>query len=420
MVEVESPVGTHTNTRQTSFAVETISTDEQERFVSILSFWHKIEFFIPFDLDQRIAEADEHKIRYLHRQDLNRGSLTLWEVAVQEDEEVKLFRLYLGVFDKSEITNVCDQILGPSEDTSDEEFERTGLEGRTCFAQLTIDPTGELVLESAARSGPVSFISTLPWALGQFEKAGFASLTFDRFENAKQDLAGLLLNFKATRRLRTGHESGECVKPLTHFEILELHEIFQNWAGFSVPEAGLIGVLEIVTGKRKKEDTAAEQPEKANESDSANEDPEVNIAILNSFFIQDIESAINAIKSGQIGGALKHFLSPLPTADRVDLESAPGSRGHSRHVASGSSESRPLVVECRPVYDINATICHQLNGAEFSRPSLVVLRQRAARNGENNASPRHLRGSDCAPRATPRQIESTVGCISPGQIRGFV
>jgi uncharacterized small protein (DUF1192 family) len=323
-VEVESPVGKHTNTRQTSFVVETISAEEQERFVSILSFWHKIEFFIPFDLDQRIAEADEHKIRYLHRQDLHRDSSTLWEVAVQEDEEVKLFRLYLGIFDKSEITNVCDQILGPSRDASDEEFERTGLEGRTCFAQLTIDPTGELVLESAARPGPVSYVSTLPWALGQFKKAGFANLTSDRFENAKQDLAGMLLNFKATRRLRTGHESGEGVKSLKHFEILELHEIFQNWAGFSVSEAGLIGILEIVTAKRKKEDTAAEHSDKANESDSANEEPEADIAILNSFFIQDIESAINSIKSGQIGGALKDFLSPLPAAGRVDLESASG------------------------------------------------------------------------------------------------
>ncbi len=306
--------------------METISTDEQERFVSILSFWHKIEFFMPFDLEQRIAEADEHKIRYLHREGPEGHSSTLWQVTVQDDEEVKRFNLYLGVFEKSEITKVCNRVMGPSQHANDEEeFERTDLEGRTCFAQLTIDPTGDLVLESTTRSGPVSYVSTLPWALGQFEKAGLASLTSDRFESAKQNLADFLLNFKATRRAPAGHESGERATSLTHSEILELQEIFQNWAGFSIPNANLIGVLEAVTGK-KKQDRVAEEPEQPDESDSAKEDPEPDIAILNSFFVEDIETAMNSIKSGQISKALKEFLSPLPTADQMDLESARGLR----------------------------------------------------------------------------------------------
>ncbi len=54
-------------TKQPASAMEAISAEERERFESILNFWHKIEFFIPFDLDQRIAEQDEHKVRFLHR-----------------------------------------------------------------------------------------------------------------------------------------------------------------------------------------------------------------------------------------------------------------------------------------------------------------------------------------------------------------
>lgn len=311
--------------QQTPFVVETISTDERERFVSILSFWHKLEFFIPFDLEQRIADADEHKIRYLHRGGPDGRPSTLWQVEVQEDEEVKSYHLYLGVFDKSEITKICNRVLGPSQYANDdEEFERTDLEGRTCFAQLTIDPTGDLVLESKIRSGPVSYVSTVPWALGQFEKAGLARLTSDHFENAKQNLADLLLNFKATRTLPAGHEASERATSLTHSEILQLHELFQDWAGFSIPDASLIGILETVTGKKKDRD--AEELDETDDSDSAKKDPEPDIAILNSFFIQDIETAINSIKSGQISRALKEFLSPLPTADRMDLESACGLR----------------------------------------------------------------------------------------------
>ena len=306
--------------------MEAISTDELERFVSILSFWHKIEFFIPFDLEQRIADTDEHKIRYLHRGDSDGASSTLWQVEVQEDEEVKSFRLYLGVFDKSEITRLCNRSdVSSPEAIDEEEFERTDLEGRTCFAQLTIDPTGHLLLESTTRSGPLSYVSTLPWALGQFERAGLASLTSDRFENAKQNLAELLLNFKANRTLSARPESAGRPASLTHSEILQLHETLQNWAEFSIQEAELIGVLETVIGK-KKQDKDAQEAEHPEDSDSSQVDSEPDIAILNSFFIQDIETAINSTKSGQISGSLKEFLSPLASADRTDLESAYGLR----------------------------------------------------------------------------------------------
>jgi hypothetical protein len=43
--------------KDASDAEEPIAADEQERFLSILSFWHKVEFFIPFDLTGRISET---------------------------------------------------------------------------------------------------------------------------------------------------------------------------------------------------------------------------------------------------------------------------------------------------------------------------------------------------------------------------
>src|SRR5436305_14675957 len=121
-------------TRQPAPAVQMISAEERERLASILGFWHKIEFFIPFDLDQRIAEEDEHKVRFLHRRDLSDGSAELWHAAVEEDEEIRKFVLYLGVFDKSEITRVCDRVLESATAADDDgEFERTESEGWTCF-----------------------------------------------------------------------------------------------------------------------------------------------------------------------------------------------------------------------------------------------------------------------------------------------
>lgn len=66
-----------TNPGHIASAVQRISVEERERFSSILSFWHKLEFFIPFDLDQRIAEEDKYKVLFLHRRDLDHGSAEL-------------------------------------------------------------------------------------------------------------------------------------------------------------------------------------------------------------------------------------------------------------------------------------------------------------------------------------------------------
>ena len=43
----------------------TLSDDEQNRLLDILSYWHKLEFFIPFDLDKPVAEAEQGRIREL-------------------------------------------------------------------------------------------------------------------------------------------------------------------------------------------------------------------------------------------------------------------------------------------------------------------------------------------------------------------
>lgn len=56
--------------RQNARATETVSAEEQKTLLAILNFWHKLEFFIPFDLDQRIDEAGEGRIRCLHAKDL--------------------------------------------------------------------------------------------------------------------------------------------------------------------------------------------------------------------------------------------------------------------------------------------------------------------------------------------------------------
>ncbi len=221
---------------------------------------------------------------------------------------------------------MCDRVLGSAGSFDDDgEFERTELEGRTCFVRLTADRTGQLVLESA-RSGPVSYVSTLPWALGQLERGGLASLSSNGLAIARENLADVLLNFHATRKARATERFGESSAALTIGDILELHRSLQDWAGFSIPNTGLIGIQVAVTEKKKKQTEAGKDADDIEAGEARQEASDSEIAILNSFYMQDIEKVIKSIRSGEINSGLKAFLSPLPVEDRTDLESASGLR----------------------------------------------------------------------------------------------
>lgn len=47
--------------------------------LDILDYWHKIEFFIPFDLDAKISECRERQIHWLHRDALADENWSLWK-----------------------------------------------------------------------------------------------------------------------------------------------------------------------------------------------------------------------------------------------------------------------------------------------------------------------------------------------------
>jgi hypothetical protein len=56
-----------------------LSVNDRDRLLDILNYWHKIEFFIPFDLDAHIAECAEWQIHWLHSDALADENLSLWK-----------------------------------------------------------------------------------------------------------------------------------------------------------------------------------------------------------------------------------------------------------------------------------------------------------------------------------------------------
>ena len=80
----------------------------------ILSFWHKIEFFIPYDLQRQVLEAKdaEWSVRLFSVDQLARLSTQLlWSAPVPEGRRLSGFDVYLGVFDKAELADVTRRVV---------------------------------------------------------------------------------------------------------------------------------------------------------------------------------------------------------------------------------------------------------------------------------------------------------------------
>jgi hypothetical protein len=278
----------------------------QQRLIDILDYWHKIEFFIPFDLDQISDVEDAWKLRWI-----SAGQLAAWpanffqQCTIPEGREITGFRLYVGLFDSSEIATVCKQVLPPTA-TSDDDEERGALEGRSCFARITLNALGEPSFD------PVS-VSTVPWALGHTLARGIDSLTAAAFEDAKFDLRDLLEDFRTRRNPALG--------PLTGSEIEQLLSLFFEWAGFT-PAARHPLLLEIRSCKSK---PGSEKIDDQHEEDEAEDEGRLDIDILNSFYIEDIERAMSALRAGEVP-MLASYLTPLARDQRIDLYTFEGRR----------------------------------------------------------------------------------------------
>ena len=325
--------------RQNTSGLETLPAEEKERLLAILNFWHKLEFFVPFDLNGQVEEADDNRISWLHAHQLAKDPLDLWRVDLDNEYELKGFLIYIGVFDKSEITAICKQSLRSSPELSSyEEVERTDLEGKTCCARLKVSPTGALIFDSRPDS---TSISTVPWALGKLQAGDLAALSHTNFEQAKDHLCQELHNFHSEQQ----------GKSLTGRGILALHQLFFEWARYFPQPGEAIAVRQVLAKKKDKkpwqiENGASDEDESEEEAADESEEIEPEVSILNSFFVQDLERAAVTVQSGFCPAILRRYLTPLPKEQRVKVDSEQGQWAilealHPKHLNRGHWFSKP-------------------------------------------------------------------------------
>lgn len=295
---------------------------EQQRLIDILDYWHKIEFFIPFDLNQVIETPDKWKLRWLEAAELAQlppALLPEWSESLRADYQVNGFSLYLGIFGKAEIAPACR--LPPPPEGDLEEEERGALDGQSCFARIRLNALGEPNFD------PVS-VSTVPWAVGRSVQAGLSSLGLDSFDADRARLGKLLQNFEAARQAAALPADGGAV-PLGGADMAALLALFTDWAGFT-PAAGQPALLLEVHASKREAPKAALPADAASVAPAPQEELEFEetvepaIDILNSFYIEDLERAIRSLRRGTPPAALAAYLTPLAREQRVDLYTPAG------------------------------------------------------------------------------------------------
>ena len=188
---------------------------------------------------------------------------------------------------------------------------------------MRLNASGEPLLDQVS-------VSTVPWALGMISSDGIESLSFDAFRASLKRLENDLQNFHARREgANDAAEIPADILPLTRADIETLREIFQGWAAFEPgSEESTWAVVRAIVGKKSApgvkpgQDDESEDPD--DDGDEASASDEVEIDILNSFYVKDIERAIASLRQGRKAWALDAYLTPLPKERRVDLYSPAG------------------------------------------------------------------------------------------------
>ncbi|MBW8726609.1 MAG: hypothetical protein JF625_15835, partial [Inquilinus limosus] len=304
---------------------------ETAKLLEILAYWHRIEFFIPFDLKQVTEEKRSECVAVISAGLAEKTAIDLWDVSIGEDEEIAGFNLYLGIFAKAEIDQLAKGLRSKTVagNEENEDAERADTDGDTCFARLKLTPGGVPDLDSVS-------VSTVPWAIGRANHDEWDALTDQNRADAFADL-GERLRGAETKRLLAASDKERA--GLSGSDLVALIGLLQDWAGFA-PRHSQAAALQVTTRKKRTSESpepshpaadqaipehseAGEQPADGDDDESAARDPEIDI--LNSFYIRDLERAMAALRRGEVPAALTAYLDP-PMSERIDLYSGAGRR----------------------------------------------------------------------------------------------
>lgn len=254
-------------------------TTNREACLDVLRFWHQLEFFSPFDLDSVLSQQGEVRdIAFQSLVTLQANTILPW---LGKEKGLFHYQLFFLPFDKKELTRLSTRyfpIEYPEEHAIELE-EKLEDEGLTCFARLFVDKNG-----SPQWSG--LSVSTLPWAMGMVASHELGKLS----ELSCAEDMELLKS--AVRLIEEKTRSSQFDAQM----LVNLLKVFSSWARFS-PDYPFVIKIKLIPIKEPQEIATSIKalPSQDQNGDELPDEPDDDepLDILNSFFIRDLEKAIN-------------------------------------------------------------------------------------------------------------------------------
>lgn len=312
-----------------------MNAEEKQHAINILEYWHKIEFFnsadlgeiqqvrnggIHYDLEEIIANPE--CLPWINHNHIRRAGKKY------TPNKFYVYKVYLGLFHRSEIFEAGRRYFPKLDELNPEFTERKQDSGFTCSIVLHVNVTGQLLLDKTE-------VSTAPWAIGKVQQEALASINLDDFDKDCEKLnkrfgeihkvaASLKKEYQYPSVLTT-YELVEFLKALgelIQFQpsseqyipsvIIELEErkykkgqVKPQLSDFSFVALPDFSTIERRLNAPIKEDKRSQEEEQSEQSS-----PAQSMSILNSFYIRDLELAIEYVKSGKLNpeSALAYYI----------------------------------------------------------------------------------------------------------------
>jgi hypothetical protein len=272
---------------------------------AILKYWTLVEFFSPYILENVLD--NKRSYRKIYTDDKSCECLPWLNVPVIDEQDqatplAKGYHLYLGLFSVEETADRARHTFSQNPSHWQSVNWENCIENTSCFARLAISTHGIPLLGSLT-------LSTLPWAHGRLleEKREFISL--EEYWKSVNRFILTLNDFSKELPSKLMKEPKEYRKFLDLDSLKRLVTLLYDWSGYR-PQGYPIALVEELLGDNT---LAVKESLLKNERD---------IPILNSFYIQDLESAtasLNLLKNKPIDLYLDN-----KQRDRIALDSEEG------------------------------------------------------------------------------------------------
>lgn len=254
----------------------------------VLDYWHSVEFFNHYSLDEQLEKAHESRRNTVCLRRTLNGSIDGWQEACGRPGD-----LYLVPFDVTQATRMVERRVEARSEVERIRDEEMASEGLTCFAKVRLGQGGCIIADTLS-------VSALPWALGRLQASALEELCADAFDasltSLKEDIAALVAGVA-----------------LDAAQLLAIVDRLHRWADYA-PAGDALAWAVIAPSA---------DPQKGAPSEPQEPDEQQDLPILNSFYVRDLIDAQRELQGPHPPRALQAYLSPQDAA-KLDLETPTG------------------------------------------------------------------------------------------------